>query len=287
MHAHQASLCSHDALSRLAARVRFHEFAFGRFASRRPMGPSRWPDFDLFWVHRGAMRLQFTDGGAEQLRAGRGVLIFPDTSFTGQSVSGVSRASVHHFEIVGENELDVLPLPLRRLAGKRHGYERYEPSDAKPISAALTQSVRWASCRQTPMIVELRVAQLVEILAQLSLGARQARPTGPTDAAFERLVDELCQRLDQPMSLNDMAQRLGMSPSHFRARFRQRYNASPGSYLLRVRMMEATRLLCQTRLPIKTVARRVGYQQVNAFFRMFHAKIGYTPADYRRRFATR
>jgi len=55
-----------------------------------------------------------------------------------------------------------------------------------------------------------------------------------------------------------------------------------GQELRRVRIEHAKELLRSTRLPIKQIARRTGFHQVEYMTRLFHRATGQTPAQYRR-----
>src|SRR6185436_10870137 len=102
-----------------------------------------------------------------------------------------------------------------------------------------------------PAMREIRAAHWAMTLGLLGIDAKPFGATDAQPAEFERVVEWLHRRLDQPVSLREMAAQAGLSPSHFRARFRELYGASPGGYFLQMRMFEAARLLCETTLPIK------------------------------------
>ena len=56
---------------------------------------------------------------------------------------------------------------------------------------------------------------------------------------------------------------------------------SPRDYQLMVRLSKAKELLCETTLRIGKIAERVGFECPYYFGRIFKAKTGMTPGEYR------
>lgn len=79
-----------------------------------------------------------------------------------------------------------------------------------------------------------------------------------------------------------LAAELGTSPSTLRRRFHETTGTSPHAYLLQCRIVEARRMLGETDLPVKTIAQRLGYNDVYFFSRQFRQLSGVPPAAYRR-----
>lgn len=75
-----------------------------------------------------------------------------------------------------------------------------------------------------------------------------------------------------------------ISPGHLARRFRERHGISVSAYLRELRMQKAADLLLRTRLSIKHIAIRVGYQDPSRFTHFFHQRFGYAPRAFRRRF---
>ena len=86
------------------------------------------------------------------------------------------------------------------------------------------------------------------------------------------------------VSFERLASDLGMSHRNFTRRFRSATGDSPRDYLQQLRISTAIKLLEDTRLPIQTIARRVGYNDMTHFRSLFKRHTGQNPSDYRRRF---
>jgi AraC-like DNA-binding protein len=79
-----------------------------------------------------------------------------------------------------------------------------------------------------------------------------------------------------------IADELGMAEVTFRRKFRAATGAPPHEYVLHARVAEAKRLLGESDLPIKSIAQRLGYNDVYFFSRQFKRFAGVPPALYRR-----
>jgi len=105
----------------------------------------------------------------------------------------------------------------------------------------------------------------------------------PTDGGPLRKARQLLKhRFDQPHTTPTLAHAVGLSPSHFRRRFKTTFGATPMEYLGRVRMEQAARLIQGGGLSIKEVARRVGYRDANNFSTAFKRFHGSSPQSHRR-----
>lgn len=58
---------------------------------------------------------------------------------------------------------------------------------------------------------------------------------------------------------------------------------SPLDYVHTLRLEEAKQMLETKDLPVEAIASEVGYEDSSFFGRLFHRKVGITPAQYRRR----
>ncbi|MFH9954720.1 GlxA family transcriptional regulator [Streptomyces roseolus] len=107
---------------------------------------------------------------------------------------------------------------------------------------------------------------------------------GPVADSLAPLLDWLGERLEQPLSVADMAARARVSPRTLTRRFGEQLGISPGRWLLDRRIAAARALLEETDLPVETIARRVGLSSAVNLRRRFHEALRTTPAAYRRAF---
>lgn len=85
----------------------------------------------------------------------------------------------------------------------------------------------------------------------------------------------------EPLHLDDMASLVGMSPSAFSRFFKMRTGKSLSDYLLDIRLGYASRMLVDTARNISEICYESGFNNLSNFNRIFKAKRGITPRDFR------
>ena len=113
--------------------------------------------------------------------------------------------------------------------------------------------------------------------------ARYVPSPAPGDA-LDGLLEWAGARLGTPLSVRDLAARLGVSRRTLARRFADRLGTSPGAWLLSHRVTAARTLLEETDLPVEAIAARVGLTSAVNLRRRFRAQVGTTPGAYRRAF---
>jgi AraC family transcriptional regulator len=107
---------------------------------------------------------------------------------------------------------------------------------------------------------------------------RRAGELSPGQAS--RILDFLDSRLDESISLHDLAQQAGLTKWHFMRRFNTTYGTSPHSFITDRRMSRAKRLLLSSDLPIVQIALEVGMTHSH-FSRTFLKRVGVSPSEFR------
>jgi len=82
----------------------------------------------------------------------------------------------------------------------------------------------------------------------------------------------------------EVAERTGLSGTHFNRQFRELLRMSPREYLLSLRVQEAQRLLSTTQHSLAQIAVEVGFYDQSHFTKRFRRVTGLTPRAYRQRF---
>lgn len=85
----------------------------------------------------------------------------------------------------------------------------------------------------------------------------------------------------EPLELNQLAKRCGMTPFRFSRLFKQTYGVGFLEYIQRKRMEKAEELLNNSEMPITSIAYAVGFVDPSYFARIFKQRFGCTPSDYR------
>lgn len=90
----------------------------------------------------------------------------------------------------------------------------------------------------------------------------------------------------EPHPVAGMARLSGLAERSFKRRFTKVTGMAPLEYVHTLRLEEAKQILETTDLAVEAVAVDLGYEDASFFRRLFRRKVGMTPREYRRRFAT-
>lgn len=106
--------------------------------------------------------------------------------------------------------------------------------------------------------------------------------TGLTPRQLKTAISHMEDRIDQDISISDMAAHLGISPFHFIRMFKKSTGQPPHKYLLGRRIEKAKEMLHSPQLTISEVAERAGFGGVTQLERAFRRIVGATPSSFRR-----
>ena len=110
--------------------------------------------------------------------------------------------------------------------------------------------------------------------------------TDHTDDSISSAQEWLHQNFHQTFPLEAPARRVGMSLRNFVRRFKQATGDSPLTYLQKLRVAAAKRLLEADHRTLQEISDAVGYQDPAYFRSLFQRHTGVSPSAYRRRFGT-
>lgn len=89
-------------------------------------------------------------------------------------------------------------------------------------------------------------------------------------------------RYPEPITLESLVEISGMSRRSFLRSFESTFGCPPITYLIRLRLQHACRLLQHSDDSIQEISARVGFTDSNYFSRQFRALIGCTPREFRK-----
>jgi len=87
---------------------------------------------------------------------------------------------------------------------------------------------------------------------------------------------------EKELTLTDVAKYVFLSQSYFAHAFKEEFNVSPKSYLLKVRVEKSKELLERSDLKISDVALSVGFSSQQRYNDIFKKYVGITPLKYRK-----
>lgn len=113
---------------------------------------------------------------------------------------------------------------------------------------------------------------------------RARRACGGLSNRNARVVTEYVNaHLGEEMTLQHLAEQIGLSKRHFQRAFQETFGTTPYRYIIQQRIAQAKRELCQTRHSITDVALTNGFCQVEHFANVFKRFTGFTPSQFRER----
>jgi transcriptional regulator GlxA family with amidase domain len=101
---------------------------------------------------------------------------------------------------------------------------------------------------------------------------------------FGALHDWINGHLADDLSLSVLADQAGMSERSFSRHYAEATGQTPARVIERLRVEAATRLLLESRLPVKRIGLRCGFGSEETLRRSFLRLLAVTPQDYRSRF---
>ena len=100
--------------------------------------------------------------------------------------------------------------------------------------------------------------------------------------SLKRVVAFIDKNYAQPLTLKALAEKSGLSVTHFRRRFSAILHISPSRYIATIRVNAAIKLLTSTRMLLTEIAHACGFYDQSHFIRTFKRIRRQTPAQYRR-----
>ena len=99
---------------------------------------------------------------------------------------------------------------------------------------------------------------------------------------LEEVARYMEEHLDEPLSIPQLSRRAFLSPTAFKAAFRQRYGLAVHAWLRQRRMERAAQLLRGSSLTVLEVAQTVGYSSGSQFSTAFRERYGTSPGKFRK-----
>lgn len=132
--------------------------------------------------------------------------------------------------------------------------------------------------------LKILINELIIALAEM-LDRRKPRldeKLSSSERAIRLFLQDLPRRLDEPWTLETMAENCGLGRSRFAAYCRQIINVSPMEYLTRCRVDAAAAILAgESQQSITEIAFACGFQSSQYFATVFRQRLGRSPRDWR------
>lgn len=119
-------------------------------------------------------------------------------------------------------------------------------------------------------------------LVGISKDLQRSSPRSEDYAVIADALEQIQTRYQDPLRVQDLAARAGLSLYQFEERIRALFNLTVGQLIQKTRMDAAVRLLRESRDPVSKIALDCGYSDQSAFTRQFRRATGLTPLEFRR-----
>jgi transcriptional regulator GlxA family with amidase domain len=117
--------------------------------------------------------------------------------------------------------------------------------------------------------------------------AAQPPRSGHDDEGIQRAQNWLFEHFREPIDIDALAAKVGMSPRNFGRRFKAATGAAPLAYIHRLRIDSARHYLENAQRSVQEICTTVGYDDVAFFRALFRRHTGTSPREYRARFGVR
>ena len=141
---------------------------------------------------------------------------------------------------------------------------------------------KWYVSSKVPLWEKGKVAGIAGAMYLIETPKDQSERFGELKPA----IDYMAQNFSDNISMESMAQLVGVSSTLFNRRFRELLRLTPTAYLLTLRIQEARKLLVQTNHSLVDIGCSVGFYDQGHFSRRFQKATGLTPGAYRKSYRT-
>ncbi|WP_342423726.1 AraC family transcriptional regulator [Paenibacillus sp. FSL E2-0178] len=116
-----------------------------------------------------------------------------------------------------------------------------------------------------------------------SFAAEEMQSEGESsDQDMQKARQWLLEHACTPMTMQELAAALSITPVQLTRRFRAAYQATPSEFVTGIRLQKACLLLEDSTQSIEIIAQQCGYENGFYLSRVFSAKLGLTPSRYRK-----
>lgn len=106
------------------------------------------------------------------------------------------------------------------------------------------------------------------------------RQKDETEAEFGDVIEKMCARISEDITLEELSAMRGVSPSYFSRKFKETAGISPQQFLTQLRLWHAAALLKDRGFSVQNAAAAIGFSDVYYFKNFFKKFFGVAPDAY-------
>ncbi len=137
-----------------------------------------------------------------------------------------------------------------------------------------------ANSPRVAALTQFFAAHLVEQYTN-TVGQVPAQHGGLPIHLLRKIEDYVAENLAEEISIEALAERVGLSPSHFAHTFKESTGMTPLQFITRQRITRAQQLMRETSRTLIAVGLDVGYTSPSHFAQVFRKIVGVTPTQFR------
>lgn len=170
-----------------------------------------------------------------------------------------------------------------------HFFERYA-DDLQPIVRPLPYNERRIDLfyeiyfslenGMDPKNIEYANIRFFEFITSIIYGVKK-KHFGPANDQVRESIDFMKSKLDKCLTIEDLANHLKYSVSHYSFLFKKATGTSPLHYFNQLKMQQACQYLSFTDLSSKEICFKLGFEDPYYFSRLFKKMMGFSPSKYR------
>jgi len=168
------------------------------------------------------------------------------------------------------------PLLTSQLLAIRHRHFAGEPR----LQTLLDEIIHTATARRDPLRKIAVCSKLTDFLLNVIQCSRR-NPKRALSPSVNSLLRTIEARIEEPLTISQLAGLMGLSPSRFKARFKQEIGIPPAEYVQRCKIAAAKSLLAGRNHTITDIAYRLGFSSSQYLATVFKRYTGRTPRSYR------
>ncbi len=145
------------------------------------------------------------------------------------------------------------------------------------IDSADSAPLVWQMVSGTPTLPSAVSGLLKHFEPICEMAAEQVSRSRPIHQAIMLIESSV----DSALSVEQLAQQIGVTPNHLSSLFRKKTGQTIGAYRTALRVRHAKELLSTSGLLVYEIAAQVGYGDYRSFSRVFRRVTGESPTEYR------